>query len=66
MERVPLPRRLFQVDAFYSSRLVAVGKDAKVRRQTVFFTVLDPMSKELDAEYQDLSRPRKVQYKCKC
>ena len=45
--------------------LIAGGKDVEEGRQTVFFTALDPMSGEPEEEYQDLSRPRKVQYKSK-
>ena len=44
---------------------IASGKDTKEGRQTVFFTALDPLRDDPDEEYQDLSTPRKVQYKSK-
>ena len=50
---------------FVHSIFQAGGKDAKEGRQTVFCTALDSMSNEPDEEYQDLTRPRGVQYKCK-
>ena len=45
--------------------LLAGGKDTKEGRETVFYTVLDPLGNEPDEEYEDLSKPRKVQYKSK-
>ena len=45
--------------------LIAGGKNANEGRHTVFFTALDPMNSVPDEEYQGLSRPRKVQNKCK-
>ena len=45
--------------------LIAVGKDTKEGRQSVFFTALDPLSDEPDEEYEDSTKPRKVHYKNK-
>ena len=45
---------------------MAGRKDTKERRQTVFFTPLDPFGAEAEEEYDDdLSKPRKVHYKNK-
>ena len=46
-------------------RLIAGGKDTKEGQQIVFFSALDPLGDELDQEYQDSPKPRKVQYKSK-
>ena len=66
VERVRLPRRLFQVDAYsiLQAGLIA-WKGCERRAANGILTALDLMSKEPDEEYQDFSRPRKVQYKCK-
>ena len=47
------------------SGLIAGGKDTKEERQTVFFTGVDPMTESQEEEYQDVSKPRMVQYKTK-
>ena len=54
-----------QTHSITHSGFFAGGKDAKERRQTVFFNALDPMSDEPEEEYQDLSKPRKVHNKRK-
>ena len=48
------------------SGLIAGGKDARKGRQTVFFTVVDPMHEHLTKEqYYDVTQPRVVPYKSK-
>ena len=47
------------------SGLIAGGKDTKEGRQTVFFTAEDPKSDSQKEEYQEVSKPRMVQYKTK-
>ena len=50
----------FNVTSILQARLIAGGKDRKERRQTVFFTPLDPFGDEAQEEFNnDSSRPRK-------
>ena len=55
----------FTMHSIMQAGLRAGAKDTKEGRQTVFFTALDPIGDELDEEYDDLSKPRKVHYQSK-
>ena len=49
--------------SIFQAGLIAGGKDAKEGQQTVFFTALDPTGDEIDEEYEDLTKPRKVHHR---
>ena len=62
----PLSCPTFQNNVFHlQAGLIVGGKDTEEGWQTVFCTALDAMSNESNEEYQDLSKPRKVQFECK-
>ena len=43
----------FTVHSIMQARLIAGGNDTKEGRQTVFFSVVDPLGDEPDKEYQE-------------
>ena len=54
----------FNLKSILETGLIAVGKDSREGRQTVFFTPLDPWRDETEETFQgDLSKPREVHHK---
>ena len=52
----------FAMHSIVQAGLIAGGKGTKGGWQTAFFTALHSLGDELDEEYEDVTKPRKVQY----